>query len=89
MRRQRAVSQSISDIIDAVESQARAQGMKAPLQELAGRVGVRPETLSRMKSRGTGDFALIEALVREVDMRLVLVHQDERLESIQRGEFLP
>lgn len=57
--------------------------------ELAARVNIRPELLSRMRTRGTGDFSVLEALAREVGLRLTLAPADSLLDRIRRGEYLP
>lgn len=52
---------------------AKAQGLSR--RALALRAGVRPETVSRIASRGTCDFATLERLADAVGLRLGL--QDE------------
>lgn len=56
-------------------------------KDLARLAGLRPETLSRMKSRGTADFTLVDRLARAVGLRLAVVPDDDRLERIQQGRF--
>ena len=64
-----------------------AEGKKLKEKDLAQRAGLRPETLSRMKSRGTADFTLIARLARAVGMKLAAVPDDDQLERIQQGNF--
>ncbi len=56
-------------------------------KDLAVRAGTTPETLSRMKKRGTGDFLILDRMARMVGLRLSLVPNQETLDKIQRGEF--
>ena len=56
-------------------------------KELAQLAGIRPETLSRMKSRGTGDFTVLDRLAHAVGMKLAAVPDDDQLERIQQGRF--
>jgi DNA-binding phage protein len=66
---------------------AAAESRKLKEKELARLAGVRPETLSRMKSRGTADFALIDRLARAVGLKLTVVPDDDQLTRIQQGRF--
>jgi|GEM_PF-3232571 DNA-binding Xre family transcriptional regulator len=66
---------------------AAAESRKLKEKELARLAGVRPETLSRMKSRGTADFALIDRLARAVGLKLAVVPDDDQLARIQQGRF--
>jgi len=56
-------------------------------KDLAVRAGTTPETLSRMKKRGTGDFAVVDRMARIVGLRLTLAANHDTLDKIQRGEF--
>ena len=64
-----------------------AGGKKLKEKDLARRAGLRPETLSRMKRRGTGDFTLIDRLAHVVGLKLAAVPDDDKLERIQKGNF--
>lgn len=55
--------------------------------QMAQRVGITPETLSRMKSRGNGDFDVLEKLSKLVGKRLILIADDSTQAAIRRGEF--
>lgn len=66
---------------------AAAGNRKLKDKELAQLAGLRPETLSRMKSRGTADFTLIDRLARAVGLKLAVVPDDDQLERIQQGRF--
>lgn len=66
---------------------AAADSRKLKEKELAKLAGLRPETLSRMKSRGTADFTLIDRLARAVGLKLAVVPDDDRLARIQQGRF--
>ena len=78
-------SEAFPAILAGILDRARARGLTA--RELATRAGIAPETLSRMKARGRGDFAVIDAMARVVGLRLTLVPDDDRVESIRKGEF--
>ena len=66
---------------------AAAETRKLKEKELAKLAGLRPETLSRMKSRGTADFMLIDRLARAVGLKLAVVPDDDQLVRIQQGRF--
>lgn len=66
---------------------ATAETKKLKEKELAQLAGIRPETLSRMKSRGTGDFAVLDRLAHAVGLKLVAVPDDDQIERIQQGRF--
>ncbi len=70
-------------------AEAIAMGREAGMSEgeMATRAGITPETLSRMKKRGYGDWTIIDALARIVGKRMSLVPDDSTLESLRRGEF--
>ncbi|WP_303902780.1 hypothetical protein [Thiohalomonas denitrificans] len=55
--------------------------------ELALRAGAAPETLSRMKTRGNGDFGLVTRLAQVAGLRIAAVPDSDALESLQRGDF--
>lgn len=57
---------ALSRIADAAKSQGLSR------RALAQRAGVRPETVSRIASRGTCDFATLERLAAAVGLRLGL-----------------
>lgn len=64
-----------------------AETRKLKEKELAKLAGLRPETLSRMKSRGTADFTLIDRLARVVGLKLAVIPDDDQLARIQQGRF--
>ncbi|MHB1141868.1 MAG: hypothetical protein ACYC1T_08935 [Sulfuricaulis sp.] len=66
---------------------AVADTLKLKDKQLAQLAGLRPETLSRMKSRGTADFTIIDRLARAVGLKLAVVPDDDQLERIQQGRF--
>jgi DNA-binding phage protein len=76
-----SVRSTLNAILEAAESR------KLKEKELARLAGVRPETLSRMKSRGTANFALIDRLARAVGLKLAVVPDDDQLARIQQGRF--
>ena len=76
-----SVRSTLNIILDAAERK------KLKEKELAQLAGLRPETLSRMKSRGTADFTLIDRLARAVGLKLAVVPDDDQLARIQQGRF--
>lgn len=66
---------------------AVAERRKLKEKDLAQLAGLRPETLSRMKSRGTADFTLIDRLARAVGLKLAVIPDDDQLARIQQGRF--
>lgn len=73
--------------LDAILAAAANRQLRE--KDLARLAGLRPETLSRMKHRGTADFAVIDRLARAVGLKLAVVPDDDRLERIQQGRFFP
>lgn len=81
----RSDNDRIRALLEQILAAAKEQGI--PGRELAVRAGIAPETLSRMKGRGSGDAAVLDALARVVGLRLALVPDDERIEAIRSGDF--
>lgn len=65
------VSPDLQGLLDTVLASARAQGLDQ--KTLAERAGVRPETVTRAKSRGTVDWATARALARSVDLDVAVL----------------
>lgn len=78
-------SDPVRSTLNAILAAANTRKLKD--KELAQLAGLRPETLSRMKSRGTADFTLIDRLARVVGLKLAVVPDDDQLERIQQGRF--
>jgi len=72
-----ALTLTFTRIADA----AKSRGMSR--RALAQRAGIRPETVSRIASRGTCDFATLERLAAAVGLRLGL--QDETAQATGTG----
>lgn len=81
----RSDNDRVRALLEQILAAAKEQGI--PARELAVRAGIAPETLSRMKGRGSGDAAVLDALARVVGLRLALVPDDERIEAIRSGDF--
>ena len=64
-----------------------AKQSKIPQKELAVRAGISPETLSRMKNRGSGDFKVLNNMAHMVGLRLTLAPDDETLSAIREGKL--
>ena len=62
--------QSASAVLARITDLARSQGLSR--RALAQRAGVAPETVSRIASRGTCDFATLERLANAAGLRLTL-----------------
>ncbi len=69
-----------------IAEHARAQGLSR--RALAQRAGVRPETLSRIVSRGTCDFATLERLATAAGLRLGIQDDPPRAVGQGRAEVL-
>lgn len=78
-------SEPVRSTLNAILAAAGTRKLKE--KELAKLAGLRPETLSRMKSRGTGDFTLIDRLARAVGLKLAVVPDEDQLVRIQQGRF--
>jgi hypothetical protein len=65
----------------------RADELNIHEKDLALRVGITPETLSRMKSRGVGDLGVVDRMARIVGQRLTLVPNNEVLDKLRKGDF--
>lgn len=77
--------EAVRRLLDQILAAAAEQGLDD--QALARRAGAAPETLSRMKTRGHGDFGLLVRLARVVGLKLVAVPDDAALDALRRGEF--
>ena len=82
MRDLSAAIATLARIADA----AKSRGLNR--RELAVRAGVRPETVSRIASRGTCDFATLERLAAAVGLRLGLLDEVPYAAGRARGEVL-
>ena len=76
---------AVRRLLDQILAAAAEQGLDD--RSLARRAGAAPETLSRMKARGHGDFGLLVRLARVVGLKLVAVPDDAALDALRRGEF--
>ena len=56
-------------------------------KELAIRAGISPETLSRMKTRGSGDFGVVNEMAIMTGLRLTLVPDSDTLNAIREGSL--
>jgi len=73
-------SQAFTEVLDRILEAAKTQGMRQ--KDLAVRAGIAPETLSRMRHRGSGEFGLINALAQVVGLRLDVVPDNETLAAL-------
>lgn len=72
-------------LISQIFQTAKQQGI--PQKELAVRAGITPETLSRMKRRGSGDFIVLNKMAHIVGLKLSLVPDNETLNAIREGNL--
>lgn len=79
--------QAFRTLFAEILAKGKALGTFRTKKELAMRLGLRAETLSRMPKSGNGDFATLQSMARMTGYRLALVPDDDRIERIQKGEF--
>jgi len=77
---------TVSGALARIAEAARSQGLSR--RALARRAGVRPETVSRIASRGTCDFATLERLAEAAGLRLALEGSAERVPGRMRDEIM-
>ncbi len=75
-----------STLLSHVLASAKSAGIDQ--RELAQRAGIRPETLSRLKSRGRGDLDTLDRMAGIVGLRLALVVDDDLTARIEQGNLL-
>ncbi|MDO9227359.1 MAG: hypothetical protein Q8M09_11910 [Pseudomonadota bacterium] len=73
-------------LLNQVLAAAKSAGIDQ--RELALRAGIRPETLSRLKHKGRGDFDTLNRMARVVGLRLTLVADNDLTARIERGDML-
>ena len=78
-----ADSELISRIIEAARARGMSQG------ELAIRVGIRPETLSRAKKNPNISLKTFEELARVVGLRVQLIADSPVAEQVSTGTLFP
>lgn len=75
--------QAFISSLEAILEAAKARGIK--MKELAARNGITPETLSRMRRRGSGDFGVLATMAVMVGLRFQLVPDNAILDAINNG----
>jgi transcriptional regulator with XRE-family HTH domain len=73
----------ISRVIEAAKARGMSQG------ELAARVGIRPETLSRAKKNPNISLSTFEELARVAGLRIQLIPDNPVAEQVSRGTLFP
>lgn len=73
----------VSTIIEAARSQGLSQG------ELAERVGIRQETLSRAKKNPTVSLKTFQEMARVAGLRIQLVADNPVAERVSEGTLFP
>lgn len=88
MSTEQAAASPDPDFLAALDEILRtAKARNLPAYELAQRAGVTPETLSRMKRRGSGDWAVLNRMAKIVGKRLALIPDDDTIAALRRGDF--
>ena len=76
-----------TDLINTIIKAARARGLSQG--ELAARVGIRQETLSRAKKNPSISLSTVEALARVAGLRLQLIPDNPVAEQVNTGTLFP
>jgi transcriptional regulator with XRE-family HTH domain len=76
-----------SDLIVRIIETAKARGLSQG--ELAERVGIRPETLSRAKKNPNISLATFEELARVAGLRVQLIPDNPVAEQVSKGTLFP
>lgn len=76
-----------SDLITMIIEAARAQGISQG--ELAERVGIRQETLSRAKKNPSLSLKTFQELARVVGLRVQLIADNPVAEQVSEGSLFP
>ena len=76
-----------SDLILRIIEAAKARGLSQG--ELAERVGIRPETLSRAKKNPNISLATFEELARVAGLRVQLIPDNPVAEQVSKGTLFP
>ena len=87
MARTRRESPDAKALIGTIIAAGRNMNPPISAAELARRVQLAPVTLSRMKTSGRGDIAVIAEMAKIVGLRLVLAPDDAVLAKLQSGSF--
>lgn len=87
MNKSQVQKDAFSNVVNKIIAAGKQQQPPITAKQLATRAGISPETLSRMKNRGSGDFSVIDAMARIVGLRLSLEPNDDTQAAIRRGEF--
>ncbi len=87
MKQTNAQKEAFATVVKQIINAGKQQHPRITSKELAIRAGITPETLSRMKNRGSGDYSVIDAMARIVGLRLSLEPNDDTQAAIRKGEF--
>ncbi len=87
MNQTNAQKEAFAAVVKQIITVGKQQTPRITSKELAIRAGITPETLSRMKNRGSGDYSVIDAMARIVGLRLSLEPNDDTQAAIRKGEF--
>ncbi len=76
---------TFNQVLDKIFQAAKERNISQ--KELAIRAGISPETLSRMKTRGSGDFGVVNEMAIMTGLRLTLVPDGDTLNAIREGKL--
>lgn len=76
-----------SNLISRIIEAAKARGLSQ--SELATRVGIRPETLSRAKKQPNLSLSTFEELARVAGLRVQLIPDNSVAEQVSKGTLFP
>ena len=82
-----AANDENTDLVGIVIEAARTQGLSQG--ELAERVGIRQETLSRAKKNPTISLKTCQEMVRVVGLRIQLIADNPVAEQVSEGTLFP
>ena len=82
-----AANDENTDLVGIVIEAARTQGLSQG--ELAERVGIRQETLSRAKKNPTISLKTFQEMVRVVGLRIQLIADNPVAEQVSEGTLFP
>lgn len=87
MSRLKRNNPEVRRLLNEILQAAKDAPVPLTAEEMARRIGIAPETLSRMKREGRADSAVIADLAALLGMRLKLVPLDDIKDKMLAGSF--